>query len=217
MPFQSPQSRWPESNPARIRKPAGGTTSGADSLVLGARPTSISTESFTHKVTSPARKTKPTWFMVATADQNRTCRRPGVPPSDISRTKPLVRLILNQIGRRLTEDLHAKGRRHRLLLMPDEFPALGRLDFFESAPTFKMTYVPNNAILDNWQAIEEVFERRAMNEMSSPLRRHILPSSEPSCCSSAQPSPSAGALCSLPPTSSRNSPHFVSEFPVHPV
>ncbi len=56
-----------------------------------------------------------------------------VPPSDISRTKPLVRLILNQIGRRLTEDLHAKGRRHRLLLMLDEFPALGRLDFFESA------------------------------------------------------------------------------------
>ena len=28
-----------------------------------------------------------------------------VPPSDISRTKPLVRLILNQIGRRLTETL----------------------------------------------------------------------------------------------------------------
>ncbi|MGC8068753.1 type IV secretory system conjugative DNA transfer family protein, partial [Salmonella enterica] len=59
-----------------------------------------------------------------------------VPPSDISRTKPLVRLILNQIGRRLTEDLHAKGRRHRLLLMFDEFPALGRLDFFESALAF---------------------------------------------------------------------------------
>src|SRR5260370_5080905 len=31
-----------------------------------------------------------------------------VPPSDISRTKPLVRLILNQIGRRLTEDLQTK-------------------------------------------------------------------------------------------------------------
>ncbi len=28
-----------------------------------------------------------------------------IPPSDISRTKPLVRLILNQIGRRLTEQL----------------------------------------------------------------------------------------------------------------
>ena len=54
-----------------------------------------------------------------------------VPPSDISRTKPLVRLVLNQIGRRLTEKLDAKRRRHRLLLMLDEFPALGRLDFFE--------------------------------------------------------------------------------------
>ena len=56
-----------------------------------------------------------------------------VPPSDISRTKPLIRLILNQIGRRLTEDLNATNRRHRVLLMLDEFPALGRLDFFETA------------------------------------------------------------------------------------
>src|SRR3546814_5420618 len=35
-----------------------------------------------------------------------------VPPSDINRTKPLIRLILNQVGRRLTEDLQAKGNRH---------------------------------------------------------------------------------------------------------
>ena len=33
-----------------------------------------------------------------------------VPPSDISRTKPLVRLILNQIGRRLTERLESAAR-----------------------------------------------------------------------------------------------------------
>ena len=63
-----------------------------------------------------------------------------VPPSDISRTKPLVRLILNQIGRRLTEELEPKRRRHRLLLMLDEFPALGRLDFFESALAFMAGY-----------------------------------------------------------------------------
>jgi type IV secretion system protein VirD4 len=31
-----------------------------------------------------------------------------VPPSDINRTKPLIRLILNQIGRRLTEDLRPR-------------------------------------------------------------------------------------------------------------
>jgi type IV secretion system protein VirD4 len=90
-----------------------------------------------------------------------------VPPSDISRTKPLVRLILNQIGRRLTEELESKRRRHRLLLMLDEFPALGRLDFFESALAFmagyglkafliaqslnqiEKAYGQNNSILDN--------------------------------------------------------------------
>jgi len=90
-----------------------------------------------------------------------------VPPSDISRTKPLIRLILNQIGRRLTEDLQAKAGRRRLLLMLDEFPALGRLDFFESALAFmagygiksfliaqslnqiEKAYGPNNSILDN--------------------------------------------------------------------
>ena len=90
-----------------------------------------------------------------------------VPPSDINRTKPLIRLILNQIGRRLTEELTTSGKRHRLLLMLDEFPALGRLDFFESALAFmagygikgfliaqslnqiERAYGPNNAILDN--------------------------------------------------------------------
>ena len=90
-----------------------------------------------------------------------------VPPSDISRTKPLVRLILNQIGRRLTEELDPQGRKQRLLLMLDEFPALGRLDFFELALAFmagyglksflivqslyqiEKAYGPNHAILDN--------------------------------------------------------------------
>ncbi|WP_031343141.1 conjugal transfer protein TraG [Novosphingobium lindaniclasticum] len=70
-----------------------------------------------------------------------------VPPSDISRTKPLIRLILNQIGRRLTEELrfehgsaHSDAGRHRLLMMLDEFPALGRLDFFETSLAFLAGY-----------------------------------------------------------------------------
>jgi type IV secretion system protein VirD4 len=64
-----------------------------------------------------------------------------VPPSDISRTKPLVRLLLNQIGRRLTERLHSSARPPRqLLMMLDEFPALGRLDFFETALAFMAGY-----------------------------------------------------------------------------
>ncbi|AYJ84826.1 conjugal transfer protein TraG (plasmid) [Sphingomonas paeninsulae] len=66
-----------------------------------------------------------------------------IPPSDISRTKPLVRLVLNQIGRRLTEHLDAFGthnRKHELLMMLDEFPALGRLDFFETSLAFMAGY-----------------------------------------------------------------------------
>jgi type IV secretion system protein VirD4 len=65
-----------------------------------------------------------------------------VPPSDISRTRPLVRLILNQVARRLTETL-PEGRATsgpRLLLMLDEFPALGRLDFFETSLAFMAGY-----------------------------------------------------------------------------
>jgi type IV secretion system protein VirD4 len=93
-----------------------------------------------------------------------------IPPSDISRTKPLVRLVLNQIGRRLTERLEGdprKSRKHQLMMMLDEFPALGRLDFFETALAFmagygirayliaqslnqiSKAYGENNAILDN--------------------------------------------------------------------
>jgi type IV secretion system protein VirD4 len=90
-----------------------------------------------------------------------------VPPSDIARTKPLMRLVLNQIGRRLTESLDTSRRRHKLLLMLDEFAALSRLDFFESQLAFmagygirsflitqslnqlERAYGPNHAILDN--------------------------------------------------------------------
>lgn len=90
-----------------------------------------------------------------------------VPPSDIARTKPLMRLVLNQIGRRLTESLNTDRRRQKLLLMLDEFAALGRLDFFESQLAFmagygirsflitqslnqlERSYGPNHAILDN--------------------------------------------------------------------
>ena len=93
-----------------------------------------------------------------------------VPPSDLARTRPIIRLVLNQIGRRLTESMQVGGKtsyRHRLLLLLDEFPSLGRLDFFESALAYlagygikafliaqslnqlEKAYGPNNSILDN--------------------------------------------------------------------
>jgi type IV secretion system protein VirD4 len=93
-----------------------------------------------------------------------------VPPSDIVRTKPLIRLILNQIGRRLTEmlgEVDGEVKQRPLLMMLDEFPALGRLDFFETGLAFMAgygircfliaqslnqiakSYGDNNSILDN--------------------------------------------------------------------
>lgn len=92
-----------------------------------------------------------------------------VPPSDIERTKPLMRLVLNQMGRRLTEkmDFSKPHYKHRLLMMLDEFPSLGRLGFFETELAYmagygikcfmiaqslnqiEKAYGQNNSILDN--------------------------------------------------------------------
>src|SRR5208283_3286225 len=59
-----------------------------------------------------------------------------VPLAHKNSLKPVIRLMLAQILHRLTENLEFRngravtGYRHRLLLMIDEFPSLGRLDVF---------------------------------------------------------------------------------------
>ena len=58
-----------------------------------------------------------------------------VPPSDLSRTKPLMRLGLNQIGRRLTAFMAGYGVRSFLIA--------------QSLNQIEKAYGPNNAILDN--------------------------------------------------------------------
>lgn len=69
-----------------------------------------------------------------------------VRPSDKDRLKPLIRLLMNQIVRGLTEHMEFKGGRsvagykHRLLLLIDEFPALGKLEIFEEALAFIAGY-----------------------------------------------------------------------------
>ena len=60
-----------------------------------------------------------------------------VPPSDISRTKPLIRLILNQIGRRLTALAFMAGYGLKAFLIA------------QSLNQIEKAYGPNNAILDN--------------------------------------------------------------------
>lgn len=58
------------------------------------------------------------------------------PPSDALRLMPLLRLLVNQIARALMEDQSAdslgRAKRHRLILVLDEFPVLGRMPFFET-------------------------------------------------------------------------------------
>ena len=86
-----------------------------------------------------------------------------IPPSDIDRTKPLVRLLFNQFGRRLTEKMEFENNRkesrftlfinrklfksppkivhrHKLLFMLNEFTSLGRLGFFETEMAYLRGY-----------------------------------------------------------------------------
>lgn len=77
-----------------------------------------------------------------------------VPPSDKDRLKPLLRLIINQVVRRLTEKMEfepgGEGHSrlpHRLLLLLDEFPSLGRLDIFQEALAFIAGYGLNALLI----------------------------------------------------------------------
>lgn len=69
-----------------------------------------------------------------------------VPPSDMDRLKPLTRLIFNQILRALTAEMtFADGRsvasyKHKLLLMIDELPSLGKLEILQTALAYMAGY-----------------------------------------------------------------------------
>lgn len=95
------------------------------------------------------------------------------PPSDIDRMTPIFRLIIEMIIRRSIEKMEfkdsqaVKAYKHRMLLILDEFPALGRLDTMERALAYiagygikallivqslnqlYKTYTENNSIIDN--------------------------------------------------------------------
>ncbi len=65
-----------------------------------------------------------------------------VPPSDLDRMKPLMRLFFNIALRRLTEsmDSSAPKYKHRLLLMLDEFTSLGKLEIMQKSLAFMAGY-----------------------------------------------------------------------------
>ncbi|MCW9033511.1 MAG: type IV secretory system conjugative DNA transfer family protein [Alphaproteobacteria bacterium] len=69
-----------------------------------------------------------------------------IPPSDLDRLRPLIRIFVNLMLRRLTEDMtFEKGRsvqtyKHRLLLMLDEFTSIGKLPIMEKSLAFMAGY-----------------------------------------------------------------------------
>ena len=69
-----------------------------------------------------------------------------IPPSDIDRLKPLIRILMNQFLTRLTSEMAlengkaTKGYKHRLLLMLDEFTSIGKLEIFERSLAFMAGY-----------------------------------------------------------------------------
>ncbi|MBN2752335.1 MAG: type IV secretory system conjugative DNA transfer family protein [Rhodospirillaceae bacterium] len=66
-----------------------------------------------------------------------------VPPSDIDRLQPLIRVMMNLFLRRQLKNLGADGKaiyKHRLLLMLDEFTSIGKLEIFERSLGFMGGY-----------------------------------------------------------------------------
>jgi len=94
-----------------------------------------------------------------------------VAPADAAALRPLVRLLFYAAAQALTahetQDASGRPKRHKLLMAMDEFPLLGRVEFFEkslrlmsgyglktmfvaqSLNDIAETYGPNSTILDN--------------------------------------------------------------------
>jgi len=94
-----------------------------------------------------AANTRVSDFTLTSLMEQKTSLYLVVPPSDKDRLKPLIRLIINQVTRRLTEGMEfnddgsGKSRYpHRLLMVLDEFPSLGKLDIFQEALAFLAGY-----------------------------------------------------------------------------
>ena len=67
-------------------------------------------------------------------------------PNDKSRLRPLVRVLINMIVRLLANKQEFENGRpkvtynHKLLMMLDEFPSLGKLDILQESLAFVATY-----------------------------------------------------------------------------
>ena len=67
-------------------------------------------------------------------------------PNDKSRLRPIIRILINMIVRKLADEMAFKDGKpiahykHKLLLMLDEFPSLGKLEIFQESLAFIAGY-----------------------------------------------------------------------------
>ncbi|WP_293723905.1 type IV secretory system conjugative DNA transfer family protein [uncultured Cetobacterium sp.] len=64
------------------------------------------------------------------------------PPKDLEKVKVLARILIMQIINKLTAEIKIEGKpyKHRLLLLIDEFPAIGKMKDFETSLAFSAGY-----------------------------------------------------------------------------
>lgn len=86
-----------------------------------------------------------------------------IPPSDRDRVRPLVRLLITIIVRRLTEEMDyavSGAERQRLLLMLDEFANLGRLEVMEESLAYLAGYgIRAYLVLQDIQQLYKTYSR----------------------------------------------------------
>ena len=109
----------------------------------------------------------------------------SIRPSDIDRLRPLVRLIMNVMLRRLTEGMEFRdgrsvaGYKHRLLLMLDEFTALGKMDIFERALAFMGGYgIKAYIILQDFAQLYKTYGREESIMSNCHLRIAYAPTKQ---------------------------------------
>ncbi|MBB3893414.1 type IV secretion system protein VirD4 [Phenylobacterium haematophilum] len=130
-----------------------------------------------------------------------------VAPADAVALRPLVRLVFHAATQALTShpnrDSCGRTKAHRLLLVMDEFPLLGRLEFFEkslrlmsgyglkamfvaqSLNDIVETYGPNNTILDNchtftaFSALDPLTQDKVSRLSGTALRPQVSRSGPP--------------------------------------
>lgn len=102
-----------------------------------------------------------------------------VPPSDLMRLRPLLRLVVTQIIYALAEkmDMSTDGKisgnyKHRLLLMLDEFPQLRRLELLETALSYTGGYgIKAYLIIQSYKQLSAIYSKDEI--ISSSCKTHV--------------------------------------------